>query len=95
MPRLLLTIPQGDFEAISYQAFSITRVPSQPSPSLRDWNPSDDIRAVEADLRLRLHLVVPDPSRPWLWLFQPTTVDKAAQSPLDLPDVDGYTLQRK
>ncbi|OAL52531.1 hypothetical protein IQ07DRAFT_563133 [Pyrenochaeta sp. DS3sAY3a] len=85
----------GDFEAISYQAFSISRIPSQPSVPLRDWNPSDDIRAVEADLRMRLHLVVPDTSRPWLWLFQPTTVEKATQSPLDLPDVDGYTLQRE
>lgn len=50
---------------------------------------------MESDLRLRLHLVVPDTSRPWLWLFQPTAAEKAAQSPLDLPDVDGYVLQRK
>ncbi|XP_014555799.1 hypothetical protein COCVIDRAFT_101434 [Bipolaris victoriae FI3] len=96
----------GDFEAIAYQAISVTRITTnttttsttspqsskQPSPS---WSPSEDTRAVEAELRHALHLVAHDAARPWLWVFKPTTVDKLGQASPQLPEVDGYRLQRE
>ncbi|KAH7397340.1 mediator complex subunit 13 C-terminal-domain-containing protein [Pyrenochaeta sp. MPI-SDFR-AT-0127] len=85
----------GDFEAIAYQAVCITRNTTHPFSTLRDWNSPDDIRAVESELRQRLHLVVQDATRPWLWLFQPTTAEKAGHATVDLPDLDGYHLQRE
>lgn len=96
----------GDFEAIAYQAISVTRTTTntttttsttspqssrQPPPS---WSPSEDTRAVEAELRHALHLVAHDAARPWLWLFKPTTVDKLGQASPQLPELDGYRLQR-
>jgi mediator of RNA polymerase II transcription subunit 13 len=86
---------KGNFEAIAYQAFSVTRTNTPASTKLRDWSTSEDIRAVEAGLRDELQLVAQDATRPWLWLFTPTTVDKAAQTDVDLPEPDGYRLQRK
>ena len=61
---------------------------------MRDWSPSEDTRAVEYLLRDRQLFVARDATRPWLWLFTPSTVDKAGASPADLPEVEGYTLQR-
>ncbi|KAF2123929.1 hypothetical protein P153DRAFT_351481 [Dothidotthia symphoricarpi CBS 119687] len=86
----------GDFEAVAYQAFSVTR-------TLRPRNgttPPDDTAAVEAELRQAQHLVAQDATRPWLWLFRSAaaTPDKPTQSPPDVPDppdVQGYHLQRK
>ena len=86
--------PQGDFEAIAYQAFSIARTTSPTVSRTRDWSSADDIRAAEAELRSQLQLVAQDASRPWLWLFKPTTVDKAGQNNAELPEIDGYRLQR-
>lgn len=85
----------GDFEAIAYLAFSLSpnTTPSSSKPS-QLWSPDDDIRAAEAELRHGLHLVARDASRPWLWLFKPTTVDKIAQTTVELPPLDGYRLQR-
>ncbi|USP79551.1 Mediator of RNA polymerase II transcription subunit 13 [Curvularia clavata] len=87
----------GDFEAIAYQAFSVSPVTSTPPSSKPSQSSSsaEDIRTVEAELRHGLHLVVHDTSRPWLWLFKPTTVDKIGQTALELPQVDGYRLQRE
>ncbi|KAF2624534.1 hypothetical protein BU25DRAFT_493522 [Macroventuria anomochaeta] len=85
----------GDFEAVAYQAFSVARNTTQPSSPLRDWNPAEDTRAVEAVLRERQLLVACDATKPWLWLFAPTTVDKARSSPGDLPGVEGYLLHRE
>ncbi|KAF2995351.1 mediator of RNA polymerase II transcription subunit 13 [Curvularia kusanoi] len=82
----------GDFEAVAYQAFSVARSTTE---TLRDWSPDEDTSAVEAALRERQLLVARDPTRPWLWLFTPATVDKAGASPADLPDLTGYTLQRE
>jgi mediator of RNA polymerase II transcription subunit 13 len=88
---------QGDFEAVAYLAFSITRTttPTPTSSKLRDWSPSEDIRAAEAELRQSLQLVAQDVSRPWLWLFKPTTVEKTGQNDTELPELEGYRLQRK
>lgn len=94
VPKPELTNVQADFEAVAYQAISVARHPSQPSSTPRDWSPSEDTRAVEAILRDRQQLVARDPTRPWLWLFTPSAVDKAASSPPDLPEVHGYLLQR-
>ncbi|KAF1938159.1 hypothetical protein EJ02DRAFT_32338 [Clathrospora elynae] len=92
----------GDFEAIAYQAFSVTRTtttttttPTSTSSKLRDWSPSDDTRAAEAELRQHLHLIAHDASRPWLWLFKPTTVEKAGHNNAGLPELDGYSFQRE
>ncbi|KAF1850230.1 uncharacterized protein K460DRAFT_400299 [Cucurbitaria berberidis CBS 394.84] len=85
----------GDFEAIAYQAVSITPNTTQTSSRARDLSPLDHLRAAEAELRQGLHLVVQDASRPWLWHFQPTTVEKAGQGALDLPELEGYRLQRE
>lgn len=85
----LLTIRKGEFEAITYQAFSIARNSTNFDSKLRDWNTSEDIRAVEAELRLDLHLVTQDTVRPWLWLFQPVVSGQAAP---DIPVVEGYHL---
>ncbi|KAJ5042556.1 mediator complex subunit 13 N-terminal-domain-containing protein [Bipolaris maydis] len=95
----------GDFEAIAYQAISVTRTANttttsttspqsskQPPPSS---SPSEDTRAVEAELRHALHLVAHDAARPWLWLFKPTTVDKLGQASPQLPELGGYRLQRE
>ncbi|KAF1925922.1 uncharacterized protein M421DRAFT_423210 [Didymella exigua CBS 183.55] len=96
-----LTDPQGDFEAVAYQAFSVARDPAQPAPSLRHGSPSEDTRAVEAELRRRRLFIVRDATRPWLWLFAPTattttTTDADARAgPADLPAVDGYLFQRE
>ena len=87
---------QGDFEAIIFQAFSATRNPPRTSSRIYDWNPTDDIREAEAELRNEDHLVVQDVSKPsWLWLFRPTTADQAGQKPPDLPVLEGYHLQRQ
>ncbi|KAJ4378021.1 mediator of RNA polymerase II transcription subunit 13 [Neocucurbitaria cava] len=87
----------GDFEAVAYQALSSSRSTTQPSLRLHDGSPSEDIRAIEAELRQGLSLVIQDVSRPWLWLFQPSTVDKAeaGQGAVELPELDGYCLQRE
>lgn len=54
------------------------------------------MRAVEAELRQALHWVTHDATRPWLWLFTPTTVDEAAdQGAPEPPQLDGYRLQRE
>lgn len=96
----VLTRPQGDFEAIAYQAISVTRTTTttttttSASSKARPWPASEDVRAAEAELRHALHLVAHDASRPWLWLFKPTTVDKIGQTSIQLPDLDGYRLQR-
>lgn len=79
----------GEFEAVTYQAFSIARNSTNFDSKLRDWNTSEDIRAVEAELRLDLHLVTQDTVRPWLWLFQPVVSGQAAP---DIPVVEGYHL---
>lgn len=83
----------GDFEAIAYQAISVSPHTTT-TPPLPSVSPAEDIRAVEAQLRHGLHLVAHDASRPWLWLFKPTAVDKIGQTPVQLPQVDGYRLQR-
>ena len=86
----------GDFEAIAYQAISvspITTTPPSSKPS-QSSSPAEDIRAVEAELRHGLHLVAHDGSRPWLWLFKPTPVDKISQTTIELPQIDSYRLQR-
>ncbi|CAA9966100.1 Med13-C multi-domain protein [Pyrenophora teres f. maculata] len=85
----------GDFEAIAYQAFSIARTSTPTLSRTRDWGSADDIRATEAELRQQLQLVAQDASRPWLWLFKPTTADKAGQNNVHLPEIDGYRLQRE
>lgn len=85
---------QGDFEAVAYQAFSVARDSSQPTSTLRDWSLSEDTRAVEAELRERRLFIARDATKPWLWLFTPTTVAEAGAQPAGLPDVDGYLLQR-
>jgi mediator of RNA polymerase II transcription subunit 13 len=85
---------QGDFEAVAYQAFSIARDLS--SASTFEHSPSEDTRAVEAALRQRQRFVARDATKPWLWLFTPTTANGAGADadPADLPDFDGYLLQR-
>ncbi|KAF3039676.1 mediator of RNA polymerase II transcription subunit 13 [Didymella keratinophila] len=85
----------GDFEAVAYQAFSVARDSSQPTSTLRDWSLSEDTRAVEAELRERQLFIARDATKPWLWLFTPTTVAEAGAQPADLPDVEGYSLQRE
>ncbi|KAF3042700.1 mediator of RNA polymerase II transcription subunit 13 [Didymella heteroderae] len=89
----------GHFEAVAYQAFSIARDSDQPAPTLRDWSPSEDARAVEAELRERQLFVARDATHPWLWLFTPTTLADAGAGagagPPDLPHVEGYLLQRE
>ncbi|KAF1953801.1 hypothetical protein CC80DRAFT_477313 [Byssothecium circinans] len=84
----------GEYETVAYQAFSIARSPGPTSKSF-DWNPSDDIRAAEAELRQAKHLVVQDASRPWLWLFRPASIDQVGQKTVDLPSVDGFRFQRE
>lgn len=91
----LLTNPQGDFEALAYQAFSVALNTAQPTSTLRDGSPSEHTRAVEATLRQRQLFVARDPTKPWLWLFTPTTADKAASAPAGLPELEGYLLQRE
>ncbi|KAJ4344974.1 mediator of RNA polymerase II transcription subunit 13 [Ascochyta clinopodiicola] len=81
---------QGDFEAVAYQAVSVTR-----TTALHDGSPSEDTRAVEAALRARQLFVARDLARPCLWLFTPTALDQAASHPADLPQVPGYLLQRE
>ncbi|KAF1912100.1 mediator complex subunit 13 C-terminal-domain-containing protein [Ampelomyces quisqualis] len=85
----------GDYEAIAYQAFSVTRHASPPAAHPRDWSPCHDLRAVEAGLRQRRHLIAQDASRPWLWHFRAITVDMVAQDSTDLPALDGYRFQRE
>lgn len=85
---------QGDYEAVAYQAFSVIRASSPQPSTLRDWNPSEDIRAVQAELHNDRRLVAQDASRPWLWLFEPTTSDNAGPPAMDLPQPEGYRLQR-
>jgi mediator of RNA polymerase II transcription subunit 13 len=82
----------GDFEAIAYHAFSVTRGPS--AALLHDRQSFDDTRAAEASLRQQQCLVVQDASRPWLWLFRPTTLENVGQPPQDLPVLDGFDFQR-
>ncbi|KAF1829520.1 hypothetical protein BDW02DRAFT_602486 [Decorospora gaudefroyi] len=85
----------GDFEAIAYQAFSVTPTTTPTGSKTRHGNPSEDIRAAEAELRTRLQLVAPDASRPWLWLFKPTALENVGQNNVELPELDGYHLQRE
>jgi mediator of RNA polymerase II transcription subunit 13 len=85
---------QENFEAIAYQAFSVTRTNTPTSAKLRDWSPVEDIRAAEAGLRDGLQLVTQDATRPWLWLFKPTTAVKAGQNDAELPELEGYRFQR-
>jgi len=91
----LLTFDKGDFEAVVYQAFSVTRLVDSSTTGSRDWNASDNIRAVEANLWRALHLVAQDATRPWLWLFKPTSVEQASQDALELPETEGFRLQRR
>jgi mediator of RNA polymerase II transcription subunit 13 len=49
---------------------------------------------VETHLRQDQLLVVQDVSKPWIWLFRATTVDKVGEKPQDLPVVDGFEFQR-
>ncbi|KAK7185781.1 hypothetical protein PSPO01_08031 [Paraphaeosphaeria sporulosa] len=85
----------GDFEAVAYQAFSVARNPARSSSSTLDWNPSDDIRVAEAELRSAHHIVLHDAARAWLWLFRPATPDHVAQPPLDPPALDDFRLNRE
>ncbi|KAF2680900.1 hypothetical protein K458DRAFT_310879 [Lentithecium fluviatile CBS 122367] len=84
----------GDFEAVAFQAFSVARNTTH-VPRTPDWNPSDDIRDAEAELRQEHHLVLLDASRPWLWLFQATSADQANQPPVDPPVLEGFRFQRE
>jgi mediator of RNA polymerase II transcription subunit 13 len=93
--RVFADSAQGDYEAVAYQAFSITRDTEHPATKPADWSPSDDIHAAEAQLRHEQHLVTQDASRPWLWHFTPTTVDAMGQDAVALPQVEGYLLRRK
>ena len=93
-PHAILTDLQGDFEAVAYHAFTVARNPSATSSKRNEWSPTEDIRAVEAELRQAHHLVVQDVSRSWLWLFQASTADKVGQKPGDLPMLEGYRFQR-
>jgi mediator of RNA polymerase II transcription subunit 13 len=93
--RIFANHAQGDYEAVAYQAFSITRDTEYPTTKLPDWSPSDDIHAAEAQLRHEQHLVTQDASRPWLWHFQPTTIDAMGQDGVALPQLEGYLLHRK
>lgn len=79
---------------VAYQAFSITRDSNTPPTQPRDWSLAEDTRAVESELRHRRLLVAHDSSRPWLWLFKPTTVEKAGEGAGELPVLDGYLLHR-
>jgi mediator of RNA polymerase II transcription subunit 13 len=92
---LIANKTKGSFEAVAYQAFSVTRATTPTSSSLRDWSVLEDTRAAEAGLRKGLHLVTQDASRAWLWLFKPTTVEKAGQHDVEPPELDGYRLQRR
>jgi len=85
---------QGDFEAIAYQAFSITRDTKQSVTQSAGANSSDHLCTAEAELRHGRHLVTQDASRPWLWYFKPTTVEAGSQDAIELPVVEGYVLQR-
>lgn len=85
----------GDFEAIAFQAFSVSRTTNQTSSRDREWPASDDIRAVESKLRQASHWVTQDAARPWLWLFRPATVEDSEQAAFELPTVDGYQWQRE
>ncbi|KAF2472631.1 uncharacterized protein BDR25DRAFT_284183 [Lindgomyces ingoldianus] len=82
----------GDFEAVAFQAFSVTRN-TDASPSLVDRSPAEDLHAVEAEFRQGQHLVVQDASKSLLWFFRATTADKAGQTPLALPVLPGYDFQ--
>ena len=86
---------QGDYDAIAYQAFSITRDANPPTTRHRDWSPSDDLRAIEAELRHAHQLITQDASRPWLWHFKAITVDRVGQGNIELPSLEGYRFQRK
>lgn len=84
----------GDYDAIAYQAFSVSRDTASPALLQRDWTSADDIRAVEAHLRHAHHLVTQDASRPWLWYFKPAAADMVGQDSVELPVVEGYNLHR-
>ncbi|PVI02871.1 hypothetical protein DM02DRAFT_653184 [Periconia macrospinosa] len=85
----------GEFDAVAYQAVSVTRNLTTAQTSF-EWSPSDDIRAAEAELRQAQNLVVQDATRPWLWIFRSATVELPANtSPLRLPVVDGYQFHRE
>ncbi|KAJ4298938.1 mediator of RNA polymerase II transcription subunit 13 [Kalmusia sp. IMI 367209] len=85
----------GEFEAVAFQAFSVARNPTRSSSKTFDWDTSDDIRAVEAELREGNHLVIQDASRSWLWLFRGATVDQVGQPPPDLPTLADFHLYRE
>jgi mediator of RNA polymerase II transcription subunit 13 len=86
---------QGEFEAIAYQAFSVSRDTKQATPQVSNGSHSDDIRTAEAELRHGRHLVTQDASRPWLWHFTPITLDMMGQDVVGLPVLEGYTLRRE
>jgi mediator of RNA polymerase II transcription subunit 13 len=88
-------IAQGDFDAVAYQAFSVTRIATLGTSKPPDWNPADDGRAIEAELRRGRQLVILDVSRPWLWLFKPVSAESVGQDVGEMPAIDGYQLQRK
>ncbi|KAJ4349585.1 mediator of RNA polymerase II transcription subunit 13 [Didymosphaeria variabile] len=85
----------GDFEAVAFQAFSVARNPTRSSSNTFDWNNSDDIRVVEAELRKGNHIVLHDVSRSWLWLFRAATADQVGHPPLDPPTLDDFCLNRE
>ncbi|KAH7069893.1 mediator complex subunit 13 C-terminal-domain-containing protein [Paraphoma chrysanthemicola] len=85
----------GEYEAIAYQAFSLARDASHPTSPTPDWSSSDDVRAVEAQLRQLHQLVTQDASRPWLWHFEPIALDAFGQDTIKLPVVEGFSLQRE
>ncbi|KAF2745307.1 hypothetical protein M011DRAFT_469686 [Sporormia fimetaria CBS 119925] len=84
----------GGFEAIFYQAFSVTRTGPPSEPDAFDIGPAPALSAVEALLRQQKELVIQDATRPWLWLFRATALDKP-EEPGEPPVVEGYSLQRE
>lgn len=84
----------GDYEALAYQAFSITRDNDHVSQRPHDWSASDELRAAEAELRRDRQLVTQDASRPWLWHFEPIPLDAVGQDTVKLPSLEGYKLHR-
>jgi len=85
---------QGDYEAVAYQAFSITRDNDHVSHRPRDWSSSDELRAAEAGLRRDRHFVTQDASRPWLWHFEPIALDAVGHDTVKLPSLEGYYFHR-
>lgn len=87
---------QGDFEAVAYQAFSVKRNINTPSTIIDEpGGPSLDLHTVEAEFWQRRHLVVQDVAKSWLWTFRATTPDKAGQTPMATPVLEGFHFQGK